>query len=166
MELLSKLGIDWRLLIAQLINFAILIFVLYKFVYHPILNLLEKRSAMIAKGIDDAKKSEEVLKNITETEIEKMKETEQKIGKMLLSAKTDAENLKKGILAEAQKQGDDLLKRASLQIAEEKEKMISEAKSEVTNYAFQIAAKILEKEFSQENQQKLVHALAKEMPAA
>ena len=48
-ELFSKLGIDWKLLIAQIINFLVLLFVLYKFAYRPILSMLEKRTKKIEK---------------------------------------------------------------------------------------------------------------------
>mgnify|MGYP001588456271 CR=1 FL=1 len=66
MELISKLGIDWKLLVAQIVNFFILLFVLYKFAYKPVLEMLEKRSKTIEKGIHDAKASEERLKEIVQ----------------------------------------------------------------------------------------------------
>lgn len=165
MELIHKLGIDWKLLIAQIINFAILLVVLYKFVYHPVLAMLEKRSKMIEKGIEDAKKSEELAKNIDAERALKLAEAERKVGALLNQAKTDAESMKKSILEEASRQSEDLLKRAQFQIAEEKGKMVEEAKREVIDYAVLAAAKILEKEFDAAHQKKLTEAVAKEITA-
>ena len=53
-ELLSKLGIDWRLLIAQLINFLILLFVLRRFAYKPI--LLRDIHVMVIKRANEKQK--------------------------------------------------------------------------------------------------------------
>ena len=61
MEALTKLGIDWRLLVAQLINFAILFWILRKFLYRPILDVLEKRKTTIEKGFENAKAAEHAL---------------------------------------------------------------------------------------------------------
>ena len=55
MELLTKLGINWQLLLAQIVNFLIVLGVLGIFVYKPILNLLDARSERIRKSMDDVK---------------------------------------------------------------------------------------------------------------
>lgn len=163
MELITKLGIEWKLLVAQIINFGIIAFVLYKFVYHPVLNMLDKRSKMIEKGIEDAKKSEELLKNIEKMREEKMGETERKVGELLTQAKNDAEGIKKKILEETQLKADDVLRRAQIQIAEEKEKMFEEVKAGAIEFSIQLASKILEKGFSEESQKKLTEAILREM---
>ncbi|MEK7561214.1 MAG: hypothetical protein AAB539_04665 [Patescibacteria group bacterium] len=50
MELLTQLGIDWKLLAAQMLNFGILIFVLHRFLYKPVLGILEKRRIQIQEN--------------------------------------------------------------------------------------------------------------------
>jgi len=57
MKLLQALGLDIRILSAQLINFAVLLFVLWRFGYKPILKFLDDRKDQIEKGVDDAKKA-------------------------------------------------------------------------------------------------------------
>lgn len=163
MELIEKLGIDWKILIFQIINFGILVFILTKFVYRPVLNMLEKRSKMIEKGVEDAKKSEALLKQIEEVRMTKFAETERKIGALLTQAKVDAETLKKKIIEEAARQAEDLVKRAKIQVEEEKEKMVEAAKQEVVKYAIRVAAKILEREFTEDHQKKLTDVIAHEM---
>jgi F0F1-type ATP synthase membrane subunit b/b' len=51
---MSKLGIDWRMLIAQLISFSIVFFVLWKLAYKPIFNMLEIRRQKIAESLANA----------------------------------------------------------------------------------------------------------------
>ena len=67
-ELFSKLGIDWRLLVAQLANFLILLFVLRRFAYKPLLKLLEERKQRIADGLANAQKAKS---NLEEAEKER-----------------------------------------------------------------------------------------------
>ena len=64
-ELLTKLGIDLKLLVAQIVNFLILLLVLYKFAYGPIVAMLEKRQKKIEKGLKEA---EEAHKKLEESE--------------------------------------------------------------------------------------------------
>ncbi len=166
MELLHKLGIDWKLLIAQIVNFAILLFVLYKFVYKPVLDLLEKRSKTIEKGIRDAKESEERLVKIEKMREERMAQAEKEIGRLLGQAKSDAEAMKKDIVEAANAQAEDLLRRAKIQMTEEKEKMIQDVKSEVTMFIVQATGKLLEREFSPVDQKRLADAVAQEMKSS
>ncbi|MBI5412890.1 F0F1 ATP synthase subunit B [Candidatus Peregrinibacteria bacterium] len=163
MELLQKLGIDWKLLLAQIINFTILLTVLYLVAYKPILELLEKRTKTIEKGIRDAKESEEKMQRIAALQEEKLSEAQKQVGKMLEEAKRDAESVKKEIMAHAAAESEDMLRRTRLQMVEEKEKMISEVKKEVTKFIVLATSKILEREFSTADQQRLTDAISKEI---
>lgn len=161
MELIHKLGIDWKLLIAQIINFAVLLFVLYRFAYKPILELLDKRSKTIEKGIHDAKAAEERLQAIEKTRQEKMAETARACGKLFEEAKSQAEAVKKDIVATANSQSEDLLRRARLQIEEEKVKMVQEVKAEVAAFIVNATGKILEREFSAADQKRFADVVTK-----
>lgn len=163
MELISKLGIDWKLLVAQIINFFILLFVLYKFAYKPVLGMLEKRSKMIEKGVHDAKASEERLKEIEQTRRRILDEASREVGKMLEKAKADAETMKKDLMATASEQAEDLLRRTKALVAEEKEKMTEDVKKEVAKFIILATGKILQREFSDADQKKLADVVALEM---
>lgn len=163
MELISKLGIDWKLIAAQIVNFFILLFVLYKFAYKPVLNMLEKRSKMIEKGVHDAKASEERLKEIEETRRKVLDEAAREVGKLLEKAKADAEAMKKDLMANANEQAEDLLRRTKALIAEEKEKMTEDVKKEVAKFIILATGKILQREFSDADQKRLADAVALEM---
>ena len=62
MELFAKLGIDWRLLIAQLVNFVILFTALTFLLYKPLIAALDKRRAKIAESLANAEKIGDELK--------------------------------------------------------------------------------------------------------
>src|SRR3989338_7594104 len=54
MELIEKFAIDWRTLLAQIVNFLIVLAVLYKFAYKPVLKMLRDRTAKIDKSLKEA----------------------------------------------------------------------------------------------------------------
>ncbi len=64
-ELFSTLGIDWKLLLAQGFNFAIVLIVLTRFVYRPLVVLMDERRRIIEKGVEDAAAAEVRLLEIT-----------------------------------------------------------------------------------------------------
>lgn len=163
MELLSKLGIDWKLLIAQVINFAILFFVLYKFAYKPVLQMLETRTKMIERGVHDAKAAEENLKKAEELRDKKIRDAEKEVGRLIENAKKDAEQMSAQLVASAQKQSEELLKRSQLQIQEQKEAMMSELRRDVTSIVVTATSRLLKREFSPADQKRLMDALSKEM---
>jgi len=51
---LARLGVDWRLLVAQLVNFGLVLFVMAKWVYKPLLKVMDERASKIEQGIKDA----------------------------------------------------------------------------------------------------------------
>ncbi len=166
MELLSKLGIDWKLLLAQIINFTILAVVLMKFLYKPVLATLDRRSKMIEKSISDSHEASEKLKNIEKMERERTQEAHKQIGSMLDKAKQEAEEMKKAIVDEARRASDDMLARTHVQLKEEKARMLAEAKAELSQIVVDAASKILEREYSEADQKRLATAVAHEMKSA
>lgn len=163
MELIEKLGIDWKLLIAQIVNFSILLFLLAKFVYRPVVQMMEKRAKTIEKGVADARASGEKLARIEKLHDERMAQAEREIGTMFEKARADAEGLKKEIIGVAHAQSQDLLKRAELQLKEEKKAMMEELRSEVVSIVISATGRILEREFSSADQKRLMDALSREI---
>ncbi len=156
MELISKLGIDPKLLIAQVVNFLILLFVLKKFVYGPVLEKLEQRRGMIAKSAHDAKKSEELLKDIEQTRMEMIQQTKKTTLEMLEVAAKSAEETKNSIVESARLEAQQVHEQSKLQLAREKEKMLKEASDELGRLVVRATEKIIEREFSPEDQKRLV----------
>ena len=64
MEVLAKIGVDWKLLLAQVVNFLVLLWVLRRFAYRPMLEFLEKRTKRIESGLRDAKLATQKLSEI------------------------------------------------------------------------------------------------------
>ncbi len=155
MELISKLGINLGMLIAQLVNFLLLLFILKKYVYGPVLEKLEQRKNMIAKSVSDSKAADETLRDIEKARSEMIEKTKSQSLAMIEAAAASAEEAKNSILESSRREAQAIFDQSKLQIAREKEKMLKEASEELGRLVVQAAEKIIEREFTPEDQKRL-----------
>jgi len=117
MEVLKEFGVDWRLLLAQIVNFLIIFYVLKRYAYKPILTLLKKREQTIKESLEQADEARRLLE-----------QSEQKEKEILRKAQTEAKKL----LADAQKERDVALQDAKDATQKQVEKMMKEAREQIT----------------------------------
>ncbi|MCK4891918.1 MAG: hypothetical protein KAS78_04575, partial [Candidatus Pacebacteria bacterium] len=67
LEIFSKLGLDYKLIIAQAVNFVLLLIILQRLAYKPILKMLNDRTEKIDKSLKQAEQIKEELKKTEET---------------------------------------------------------------------------------------------------
>ncbi len=163
MEIITKLGIDAKLIIGQVVNFLILFFVLRKLVYKPVLNLLEKRRNMIEKSVEDAKKIEERLVAM-EVEREKvLSDASKKAMAVMEKAKQEAEVERQQALVNAKKEISGLAERYRAQLKAEKDQISNEIKAEMATLIITSCEKVIRKEFGKEDQSRLEKAIKNEI---
>jgi F-type H+-transporting ATPase subunit b len=163
MELITKLGIDPTLLIAQVVNFLILFFILKKLIYKPLLNLFDKRKKMIEKNVEDTKRIEERLEKL---EVEKkaiLSEASKEAMVIVENAKKESEKEREEALVKAKKEISTLAERYREQLAVEKANMIGEIKMELAELIVSSSQKVIQKEFSGDEQKRLMDAVNKEL---
>jgi F-type H+-transporting ATPase subunit b len=165
MELLAKLGIDWKLLLAQIVNFTILVGVLSYFVYKPLLNLLDERRERIRKAMEDAKHIENQKKEMEVIKADRLKKIDQEMGTMLENARRDAERMKEEILASAKQQADQMIEKATRQIEDERGRVLSEVQGSLARMILRMTEKIVRREFAPADQSRLLSELEKDLPA-
>ncbi|HZS42816.1 MAG TPA: F0F1 ATP synthase subunit B [Candidatus Paceibacterota bacterium] len=129
--LLTSLGIDWKLLIAQAINFAILVYVLRRFVYVPVIDVLEKRRREIAETKEKEKLAGTRLAEI-ETEKQKILTTAREAAQEILAkAEKASQTQTEESLRLAEEKAKTLISEAKLSLEQERLKIRSEIKSEI-----------------------------------
>lgn len=156
MELFSKLGINPILLITQIVNFLILLFLLKKFLYKPILGILEKRRNYIKESM---KKADEAVKEKKEMEKErekKLRELRTKSEEIINQAKLAGEVRRKEIIEKAEKEAQEILSKAKKEIASEKEKIMEEVRLKTTDLALLAVSRVLKKGIDIKLQQELI----------
>jgi len=155
-ELANTLGLDIRLLIAQLVNFAILLFILYKLAYYPILDFIRERTNKISKGVLDAKKAEEELEKAEIRRAEIIKKANEDADAILRTAQKEAE-IKAGQIAENSRiKILEFAKETKKDLEEEKRKLLKGVREEVANLTILATEKLLNEKMDKELNQKLV----------
>lgn len=140
---IDTLGVNWRIFIAQLVNFGLLLLVLWKWVYRPLLKIMRERSDKIEQGLIDAKEAATRL-SATEEEIKnKIISAEKETQTIIDQAKYNAITLKNELLAAAKKDKENILAVARRRIVEEKEKMFQEVKTEIADLIVESLKKII-----------------------
>lgn len=91
MDALTSLGIDLKLLIAQIVNFGILLFVLSKFLYKPLVKILDERKDKIAQGLKDSKEAQVKLDEAEAVSRKKISEAVTQANSIIEKAKKEAE---------------------------------------------------------------------------
>ena len=147
-ELLMSLGIDWKLFIAQLVNFSILLFILYKFAYKPVLKMLDDRTGKIEKGLADAEESGKKLKEIEEKEKEVLVEAKKQAKEILKKADEQAQVNKEELVKIAQEESDKIVEKAKKVAGEEKERMVADVKSEISVLVATAVEKIVDEKMN------------------
>jgi F-type H+-transporting ATPase subunit b len=143
-ELLEKLGIDWKLLIANTITFFLVLWVLKKFAFRPIMTLLEKRQQTVAESLHDAKQTKEELHKFQVEKEQLLKEARQTAQGMLREAEQQAEAMRQEKLEQSQAEAQQLVIRTREQLAREQTQMLAEAKGKLADLVVTATTKVLE----------------------
>ena len=142
--------------IAQILNLFIQVYLIKRFLFKPINEMLAKRKAMADAEISDATKAkEEAISMKTEYE-QNMQDARTKASEILSSAQKTAAIQSEEILKEANAQAAALKEKAEKDIAQEKRKAVNEIKDEIGGMAVEIAGKVIEREISEEDHTKLI----------
>lgn len=147
-ELISTFGLDWRLLIIQMINFGILLFVLKRFLYGPVMSMLDERKKVIEQGIKDA---EEAARKNKDAEAEGtiiIAEATREGDSIIAKAQVRAEEKGANIMSVAEEKAALLARDAEMRAQETKEKAMRESRDEIAKAAILVAEKILRGETS------------------
>ena len=155
-DLIKIFHIDWKLLIAQIINFGIVLFVLWKFAFKPLSKMMEKRSQEIEKSLVDAKKIEENLEQSKLDKDEVLTEARKEAQAMIVRAQEQGKKQGEEMVANAKLEVGNVIAGAKEQIAQEKEKMIREVREEVVKLTIETTKKVLGKAVSKEVDEKLI----------
>ena len=128
---LGTLGINWKLFLAQLVNFSVVLFVIWKWVVGPLGKTLTKRQEKIEAGLKNAEEMRVERGKFAEQKLDEMKRVRHEADDVLRTATDTATKMKQEIIADAHKQSDKMLKQVQANMEMEKEQMLKEVRSEV-----------------------------------
>lgn len=131
MDVLSKLGIDWWQILLYLVNFGLIVFLLSKFLYKPLLNYLDKRRDLIKQNIEEAENlKKEFERELKEQEAETKKILDQ-MHEEVAQAKKEAELKAEELLNEAEEERKQIIAETKKQVDIMKERIHDEVEHEI-----------------------------------
>jgi F-type H+-transporting ATPase subunit b len=143
----------WKLAF-QVINFLILLYLLNRFLFKPVLARLDERSSKISKGLEDAETADRELAR-AEREAA-VSEARKEASNLIANANKIATDTRNEILAEARAQAEKVTERARQEIVAEKDRAMAELRAEVANLALDAAGKLVRSEMDGPTQRRLV----------
>ena len=142
-SIISTFHIDWKIIVAQAINFIVVFVVLYIFALKPLNKLMAERTQKISKGVDDAKKNDEMLK-ATKAEYEQMlAKARVEANKIFQDGKKEGEAKKSAMIEQGKIEVAGIIESGKKSLQSEKTKMVEDAKKEIAVLATLAAEKIL-----------------------
>lgn len=164
-DLVHALGIQWSVLIAQMVNFAILVFILSRFVYKPMLKVIDERRDMVAESMKKVKEINRHKELIDDERIAILKKADEEAGRMLEQAKTEAEALRAEIEKAAHAHAEQIVAKGLQQLEIERVRVAKEVQNKLAHAIVLSAEKILRREFSKEDQEHFENELKQNLPA-
>jgi len=144
MEMLAKIGIDWKLLLAQAVNFAVAFWVLRRYAYQPMLDFLEKRTNKIETGLKDAELAARKLSEMEAKEKMVLAEAHKEAKRIMIMASEAAKKRDEAERALTEERLQALTLQAEQKIREEKERVMASAKQELGELVMLSVEKILQ----------------------
>ena len=155
-KILADFGVNWMLLAAQIVNFLVLLYILKRLLYKPILQVLEERKRKIEEGLANAEKIQKELEETEANRAKVMDEAIEESKKIIAEANVAAAQIHSDAQTKSKADAEVILEQAMLMIAGEKEKMKTEIKGEVAAMISMSMEKVLGKALDSKSHQKLV----------
>jgi F-type H+-transporting ATPase subunit b len=150
-------------IIFQLVVFIILLALLRKFAFGPIMNMMKQREQHIANEIDTAEQNHQEAKKLAEEQRELLKKSRTEAAELIENARKLGEEQKDGIIQAAREEANRLKEAAKQEIVQEKEQAVTALREQVASLSVLVASKVIEKELSLEDQEKLINEYIQEV---
>lgn len=158
------LNLEPGMLIWTFITFALLLWLLKKFAWKPLLGALESRENKIREDLQKAEDARTGAEQLLAEHRKLLLNSEVEARKILDEAKSTAEMIKQGIVDSAHEQARQLTAQAKAEIQREKDTALSELREEVADLAIRAAGKILGEELDAAKHRKLVDEFIGKLP--
>lgn len=150
-------------IVFQLVMFIILLALLRKYAFGPLMGMMKQREEHIANEIEAAERNNAEAKKLAEEQRAFIKQSRVEAQELIERAKKQAEDQREGIVAAAKAEAESIKESAVKEIQREKEQAISALQAQVATLSLQIASKVIQKELKEEDQASLIRDYIKEV---
>ena len=153
-------------LIAQVVNFIILLWVLAKFAYKPLLKAMDDRRTKIVKDMDQADHARKEAEELKAEYVTQLKNDKKEANDIIAKANAMAQELHDEALANAQKEREELLASGRQTVEIEKKKALLDVREQIIALSTEIAGRVLQEKLTSAEDQQLVARITDETLAA
>lgn len=135
--------IDWFTVLAQIVNFLILVFLLHRFLYNPILNAMAQREQRIADDLETAERKRREAREEIESYRQKKAELDDQRQELLRQAEEDAKEKRHDLLQKARTETEELRTRWQQAIEQEKAAFLADLRQRVSRETYRVMRRAL-----------------------
>jgi F-type H+-transporting ATPase subunit b len=154
---LEGLGINPIYLLSQIVNFSILAFLLYRFAYRPILNMLDQRRERIEKGLEDARLAEEARANAESERQQILDDARAEAQGIVAEANQRGEAQAASIVEEARSEAQVIIEDSRAEARAERDRMLGEMRGQISALAIAAANRLIGASLDEQRQLELVN---------
>ena len=155
--------VDPGLFIWTIVTFLVLLTLLAKFAWGPLLRALSAREETIRKALADAEKARQELERLNQESEAIIKQSRGEAEAIIGASRADAERLRGELREKARAEADGILKNAEKQIQLETARALEQIRHEAADISVAIASKIIQKNLTKEDNQRLIDEALKQL---
>ncbi|NCC70103.1 ATP synthase F0 subunit B [bacterium] len=156
-EILSKVGFDWRMALSNLVSFLIVFFILKKYAFEPINKILKTRRSKIEEGLENAKIATENFLKSEENYNLKIEHAKKDSTLIIDKARKAGDEIIKNYTKQAEEKTVKIIEDARKEINKEKELAKKEIKEEIISLSLFITEKLLSENIDKEKNIKIIN---------
>lgn len=160
---MGELGINPFYLAFQIINFLLLVFLLHRLLYRPVLNMLDQRKERIREGQEAAERARTEAEQLRQDYERQLEESRAHARKIIDDAAAAAERLRDEGVANAQQEAQRILERGQEELRAEVAHARRELRQEVATLSVAVAGKLIQQSLDSEKNNELVARLISDM---
>ena len=150
---MDALGIEWTLLLAQMVNFGILIILLRMFLYQPVLNMLNARKERIAQSMKDAERVSAAAREAEQEKAKVLEQARREAQEIRAQATRDAEKIAQDVRGRADQEATEIRMKAQADAAKQVELALADANKQIADLAILATEKLLGRELANKAEQ-------------
>ena len=141
---------------AQIVNFIILLFILSKFAYKPLMKVLDERGARIANDLETAEKTRNEAEGLKAQYSKQLAEARQEAAEIVDKATKTGQKVHDDFVAQAQAEKDQMMASAKQNIENEKQQALTDVRTQVISLAPEIAGKVVSQKLDSADDQAMI----------
>ena len=154
---------DPGLFIWTILTFLVLLGLLAKFAWKPLLHALENRQEMIRKSLDDAEQAKRELERVQQESATIVSQARVEADSIVANSRADAAKLREELRQKARTEADSIVANAERQIHQETERALSQIRKEAVDVSLMVASKLIQRNLTKEDNEVLIEEALKQI---